>query len=361
VKTSALIAGLVLAAGVAGGTWLSWNRIAGGDGDAAQRVFASPERRTIAASVLATGVVRLRVGGEVRVGAQLSGIVEKLNVEVGSKTRKGDVIAEIDSSSLRARLAQARAQVAVEEQDVRRAEVELARARRLDAKKLVAESEVEDAVIALDLARARLEKSRRDVEVVQTELSYAVIRSPITGTVASVTTQEGETVQASFNTPTFATIIEDGALELIAMVDETDIGNVAIGSPVVFTVEAYPAKEFEGAVARIAPKGTIISGVVNFEVMVRIDSPAEVLKPDMTANVSVRTAEREALVVPNATVQRDGADRYVWVEKDGELVRKSVTVGTKDASFTEIRQGIGPGDRVLVGPQPEAGAAGQAG
>jgi RND family efflux transporter MFP subunit len=361
VKTGALIGGLVVALGIAGGTWLSWDRITGGGDVAAERVFASPERRTIAASVLATGVVRLRVGGEVRVGAQLSGIVEKLNVEVGSKIRKGDVIAEIDSSGLRARLAQSQAQVAVDEQDVRRAEVELARAKRLDEKKLVAESQVEDAQMALDAAKARLEKARRDVAVVQTELAYAVIRSPITGTVASVTTQEGETVQASFNTPTFATIIEDGALELIAMVDETDIGNVAIGNPVSFTVEAYPAKEFEGTVARIAPKGTIISGVVNFEVMVRIDSPAEVLKPDMTANVSVRTAEREALVVPNAAVQRDGSERYVWVERDGELERKVVTVGTRDASFTEVRQGIGPGDRVLVGPQPEAGAAGQAG
>jgi HlyD family secretion protein len=305
--------------------------------------------------------VRLRVGGEVRVGAQLSGIVEKLNVEVGSKVRKGDVIAEIDASGLRARLAQAEAQVAVEEQDVRRAGVELERAKRLDERKLVAESQVEDAQIALDAAKARLEKSRRDVAVVRTDLAYAVIRSPITGTVASVTTQEGETVQASFNTPTFATIIEDGALELIAMVDETDIGNVAVGNPVTFTVEAFPAREFEGRVARIAPKGTIISGVVNFEVMAGIDSPAEVLKPDMTANVSIRTAEREALVVPNAAVQRDAAERFVWVEREGELERKVVTVGTKDASYTEIRQGIGPGERVLVAPQPGAGAAGEAG
>jgi HlyD family secretion protein len=176
-----------------------------------------------------------------------------------------------------------------------------------------------------------------------------------------VTTQEGETVAASFNTPTFATIIEDGALELIAMVDETDIGNVAIGNPVMFTVEAYPTEEFAGHVARVAPKGTIISGVVNFEVMIRIESPAELLKPDMTANVSIRTAEREALVIPNAAVQRDGSDRYVWVAEGDELVRKTVTVGTKDASFTEIRQGLGPKDKVLIGPQPDAGKAGQAG
>ena len=358
-KAGIVIAGLAVAATVGGG-WFAFSRLGGGD-EAIERVYATPERRTIAASVLATGVVRLRVGGEVRVGAQLSGIVEKLNVEVGSKIRKGDIIAEIDARGLQARLAQARAQVEVDRQDVRRAEVELKRVRQLGERKLVAESAVEDAGIALDQARAQLEKARRDVAVVQTELAYAVIRSPITGTVASVTTQEGETVAASFNTPTFATIIEDGALELIAMVDETDIGNVAIGNPVVFTVEAFPAMEFEGRVARIAPKGTIISGVVNFEVMASIDSPADVLKPDMTANVSIRTAEREALVVPNAAVQREAGERYVWVEQDGALVRRLVSVGTKDASFTEIRQGIAPGERVLVGPQPQAGAAGQAG
>jgi len=358
-KAGIVIAGLAVAAAVGGG-WFAFSRLGGGD-EAIERVYATPERRTIAASVLATGVVRLRVGGEVRVGAQLSGIVEKLNVEVGSKIRKGDIIAEIDARGLQARLAQARAQVEVDRQDVRRAEVELKRVRQLGERKLVAESAVEDAGIALDQARAQLEKARRDVAVVETELAYAVIRSPITGTVASVTTQEGETVAASFNTPTFATIIEDGALELIAMVDETDIGNVAIGNPVVFTVEAFPAMEFEGRVARIAPKGTIISGVVNFEVMASIDSPADVLKPDMTANVSIRTAEREALVVPNAAVQREAGERYVWVEQDGALVRRPVGVGTRDASFTEIRQGIAPGERVLVGPQPQAGTAGQAG
>jgi RND family efflux transporter MFP subunit len=315
----------------------------------------------MAATVLATGVLRLRVGGEVRVGAQLSGIVEKLNVEVGSHINRGDVIAKIDSRGLEAQLAQQRAQVGVIEQEVRRAEVEFARSRRLDEQKLVARSDVEDRLLALEEAKARLEKARRDVAVVETELSYAVIRSPITGTVASVTTQEGETVAASFTTPTFATVIEDGALELIAMVDETDIGNVAVGNPVAFTVEAYPAMEFEGQVARIAPKGTIISGVVNFEVMTKIDSPAEVLKPDMTANVTIRTAEREALVLPNAAIQREGADRFVWVDKDGSLVRRAVTVGTRDANYTEIRQGISPGDRVLVGPQPETAAGGQAG
>jgi HlyD family secretion protein len=346
----ATAAAALVAAG--GGAWWGLNLLGGDDGEAAGREFVVPERRNIAATVLATGILRLRVGGEVRVGAQLSGIVEKLNVEVGSRIREGDIIAKIDSRVLEARLAQARAEIALAEVEVRRARVALNRARELDEQRLVARSEVEDRQIDLDAALARLEKARRDAAVVETDLSYAVIRSPITGTVAAVSTQEGETIQASFNTPTFATIIEDGALELIAMVDETDIGGVAVGNPVNFTVESYPAEEFKATVARIAPKGTIISGVVNFEVMARIDSPVDLLKPDMTANVSIRTAEREALVVPVQAVQRDGAERFVWVEQDGGLVRRSVTVGTRDATVIEIRQGLAPGDRVLVRPLP---------
>lgn len=355
--TAAAVCGAGLLAAVAG--WWLWGQSDSGSEADAQRSFVSPEQRNVAATVLATGVVRLRVGGEVRVGAQLSGIVDKLNVEVGSKVKRGDIIAIIDSKGLEARLAQARAQIAVNAQEVRRAEIELIRMQRLDEKKLVAASDVEDRALALDEARARLEKARRDAAVVETDLSYAVIRSPITGTVAAVTTQEGETVAASFTTPTFATIIEDGALELIAMVDETDIGNVMVDNPVRFTVEAYPAQEFEGRVARIAPTGTIISGVVNFEVMIRIESPAELLKPDMTANVSIRTAERAALLLPNAVVQRDRSERFVFVERDGELLRRPVVTGVRDAGFIEIVQGVAPGDRVLAGPFPVSETAQQ--
>ena len=224
---------------------------------------------------------------------------------------------------------------------------------------LVARTDVEDRTLDLADAQARLEKARRDVAVVETDLSFAVIRAPITGTVASVTTQKGETVATSFTTPTFVTIIEDGASELVAMVDETDIGNVEAGNPVLFTVEAYPAMEFEGEVVQIAPKGTLISGVVNFEVMIDINSPAEVLKPDMTANVSIRTAEREALVLPGAAIQRDGFERFVYVDQDGELMKRTVSVGTRDAGVTEIRQGIGLDDRVAIVPQAGAGERGQ--
>ncbi|HNR23189.1 MAG TPA: efflux RND transporter periplasmic adaptor subunit [Steroidobacteraceae bacterium] len=347
-RAAALAAtGAVLAVLVAGVYW--WQARPGeGPADAAVRVV-TPERRTVASSVLATGVVRLRVGAEVRVGSQVSGIVRELNVTVGSHIDRGAVIARIDSRGIEARLAQARAQIDVIEQDVARARVELARVQRLEEQRLVAESEVEDRELALAEATARLEKARRDAAVVETELGYAVIRAPIAGTVASVTTQEGETVAASFTTPTFVTIIGDDALQLVAMVDETDIGGVAPGNPVGFTVEAFPAEEFRGHVERVAPKGTIISGVVNYEVMIGIDGSAELLKPDMTANVTIETAQREALVVPNEAVLREEGTRYVLVQTEAGAERREVVVGARAGGVTEIRRGLAPTERVLVG------------
>ena len=345
---SGVIIAVIVAAGLAGATswWL------GGDADENSEVsvsrYATVELQPIASTVLATGIIRLRVGAEVRVGSQLSGIVEELNVIVGSQIDKGDVIARIDSRSLQARLDQANAQVKVLEQEVRRAQVELRRARQLDSENLAPANDAEDRALDLADAEARLEKARRDAAVVLSDLQYAVIRSPIAGTVASVSTQKGETVAASFSTPTFATIIAEDALELVAMVDETDIGTVEPGNAVYFTVEAYPAIEFEGIVRQVAPKGTIISGVVNFEVMIDIASPVDVLKPDMTANVSIRTAERQALVLPSDAIQRDGFKQFVHMEENDSLVRRYVTAGTREAGFTEIRQGLASGDKVAI-------------
>jgi RND family efflux transporter MFP subunit len=351
-KWAAVVA-LLLAVGI--GAYVGRGRLTARTPPASPPTFARAAMRTIAATVTTTGVIRLRVGAEVRVGTQVSGIVQKLNVTVGSHIRRNDVIAEIDSRGLQARLAQANAQVAVAEQEVRRADVELTRVQRLDQQRLVPRQQVEDLALASQAARAQLEKSRRDAEVVATDLSYAVIRAPISGTVASVSTQEGETVAATFAAPTFVTIIADHALQLIAMVDETDIANVTSADNVTFTVESYPSREFEGHVESIAPKATIVSGVVNYEVMVAVDSATDALKPDMTANIAIRTAERQALVVPNMALQREGDETFVYVEAAGRVVKRSVSVGVKEAGIVEIKKGLTISDRVLTsGPTPAA-------
>lgn len=237
--------------------------------------------------VNATGTVRLRVGSEVRVGSQLSGIVRRLYVTVGSHVNKGAVIAEIDDRTLRARLAQADAQAAIDRAALAKADVDDARGARLLASGLIPAQQGQDLSLAAGEARARYDKALRDRDAVRTDLSYVAIRAPISGTVATVTTQEGETVAASFTAPTFVTIIADHALEVAAMVDETDIARVHIGDAATFTVDAYPSREFHGSVVQIAPRGTIVSGVVNYEVTIEIASEAEALKPDMTANVLI--------------------------------------------------------------------------
>ncbi len=316
--------------------------------NAAAASTISPEMREMDSTVTTSGTVRLRTGAEVRVGSQVSGIVRKLNVTVGSHIQKGDIIAEIDPRPLQARVEQARTQAAMDEVGVGKAQRDLNRGQQLFKEGVLPAQQKEDLEWQLKSAEAKLEKSKSDLTAVEIDLSYAVIRAPISGTVASVSTQEGETVAASFAAPTFVTIIEDNALELVAMVDETDIANVRPGDTVSFTVEAYPSREMPAIVKRIDPVATIISGVVNYPVMAAIQKDGRLLKPDMTANITIKTAERKALVVPNGTIQRDGEERYVYVLRDGKQEKRGVTIGTRDAGFTEIKKGLSRSDQVIV-------------
>jgi RND family efflux transporter MFP subunit len=308
----------------------------------------SPEMREIDSTVTTSGTVRLRTGAEVRVGSQVSGIVRKLNVTVGSHIRMGDIIAEIDPRALQARVEQMRTQAAMDDVGVGKAQRDLNRGQQLFKEGVLPAQQKEDLEWLLKSAQAKVEKSKSDLAAAEIDLSYAVIRAPISGTVASVSTQEGETVAASFAAPTFVTIIEDNALELVAMVDETDIANVRAGDPVNFTVEAYPAREMPAIVKRIDPVATIISGVVNYPVMAAIQKNGQLLKPDMTANITIKTAERKALVVPNSAIQREGEERFVYLVRNGKQEKRSVGIGARDAGFTEIKKGLNASDKVIV-------------
>ena len=338
---------LVIAAGIAAaGVYMI--RISDRKPVAAGAGTVYPERRMIATMVNATGTVRLRVGSEVRVGSQLSGIVKKLNVTVGSHVRAGEIIAEIDGATIQARLADADAQAEFDRASLERARVNYERARQLASQGLIPAQQGEDLQLALEEAKAKYEKSLRDRDLVKVDLAYVHIRAPISGTVASVSTQEGETVAASFTAPTFVTIIGDGALQLVAMVDETDIANVRTSNPVRFTVDSFTARDFPGIVACVAPKATIVSGVVNYEVTINISKDTQLLKPDMTANISIQTAQHEALLLPGAAVQRDGDQSFVYIPGTPGRQRKPVVLGNKDGEMVEVKRGIAPNDEVLL-------------
>jgi RND family efflux transporter MFP subunit len=330
-----------------------WERSAArsaGSGHVAPPSIVHAENRQIDANVLATGTIRLRVGAQVRVGAQISGIVKTLNVGIGTHVKKGDVIAEIDTRAIDAMVGQSLAQVAQDQVAVQKAERDLQRGEELLTSGLLPRQQQEDLQWSASSARAKLAKSQADLAAAQVNLAYSKISAPISGTIASVSTQEGETVASSFTTPTFVTIIEDNALELIAMVDEADIANLKARNPVAFTVEAYPARTLGGTVQRINPTGTILSGVVNYEVVISIADDSSFLKPDMTANVSIRTARRQAMLLPTTALRSDGSDKFVYLESlGGKPVKRSVAVGTRESSFTEIKTGITTQDRVLLG------------
>jgi len=344
--TLGIIVVITLAVGSVAAYWMQMQPRE--DGNTAAASTISPEMREIDSTVTTSGTVRLRTGAEVRVGSQVSGIVRKLNVTVGSHIQKGDIMAEIDPRPLQARVEQARTQAAMDEVGAEKAERDLKRGQQLFTEGVLPAQQREDLEWQLKSAQAKLEKSKSDLAAAEIDLSYAVIRAPISGTVASVSTQEGETVAASFAAPTFVTIIEDNALELVAMVDETDIANVRPGDTVNFTVEAYPSREMPAMVKRIDPVATIISGVVNYPVMAAIERDRGLLKPDMTANITIKTAERKALVVPNGAILRDGEERFVFLMRDGKQEKRRVTIGTRDAGFTEIKKGLTVNDRVGV-------------
>jgi macrolide-specific efflux system membrane fusion protein len=308
--------------------------------------------RDVTSTVNATGTVKLKTGAEVRVGSQLSGIVRRLNVTIGSRVQQGDVIAEIDPRSVEAKIAQAQAQLSESEVSLAKSRNDFLRAQKLFDAGVISRQQMEDATSALDVAKAAATAAESGLQAAKVDLAYVEIRAPISGTVASVSTQRGETVAASFAAPTFVTIIQELELEVVAMVDEADIGGVRPGQVVQFTTETYPDREFSGRVVRIAPAATIVSGVVNYEVAISIAHDIALLRPEMTANVNIATARHHALLIPAKCVHKQDNKTFVLVRSlTGEPARQDVIAGTRTGEEIEITAGLNPGSVVLLGYQ----------
>jgi macrolide-specific efflux system membrane fusion protein len=182
-------------------------------------------------------------------------------------------------------------------------------------------------------------------------MSYANIYAPISGVIASVTTQQGETVSASsLNVPTFVTIVDLNRLEIYAYVDETDIGKIKPGLDATFTVDSFPEKDFKGKVTAVYPKATIQDNVVYYITLVSIENPEGKLKPDMTVNATIYLNKRDnVLAVPNRAIKREGGKKIVQVLEKGKPVQKAIKTGWKDGSYTEIIEGLKEGDKVVTG------------
>ncbi|MDX1395411.1 MAG: efflux RND transporter periplasmic adaptor subunit [Gemmatimonadota bacterium] len=308
------------------------------------------ERRQIGASVLATGVIRPQVGARVAVGSRVSGVLARLHVTVGDEVPAGELLAELDPTEFEARLAQALASLETARVERDFAERQLERAGGLVRTQVIAQAEYDDAERLFMAADARVREAEASARTAEIQLGYTRIRAPISGVVATVTTQVGETVAASFAAPTFVTIIDLERLEVWAYVDETDIGRVEAGQMAAFTVDTYPGEELEGVVTAIRPQAEIQDNVVNYVTVIEIADPGDwILRPEMTTTVNIRLGPRDdALAVPNAAIGRDATGTWVLVPGAAGPVRRTIRPGRRGRTHTEVLSGLEEGEEVLV-------------
>lgn len=335
-------------------------------------------------SVTATGTIE--AVKTVTVGTQVSGIINKLFVDYNSVVKKGQVIAELDKQNLQSQLNSAKAQLSQAQANLLSAQSDLAyqkvnyqRNKTLYNKGLISANDYEQARLSWQTANATVAErrdavaaAREEVSRAQTNLSYAVITSPIDGVVISKSVEEGQTVAASYSTPELFTIAKDlKDMRVIANVDEADIGGVKVGQRVTFTVDAYPNDTFEGAVTQVRQEATTTNNVVTYEVVISAPNQDLKLKPGLTANVNIYTEEiKNVLSVPSKALRYTpeketvggrkiqdvtNAKNKVWTLEGNTLVAHKVTVGSTDGVHTQILGGIKNGAKVITGiATPEA-------
>lgn len=319
--------------------------------------------KTLQNSVTATGTIEAVTS--VTVGTQVSGIVNKLYVDYNSQVKKGQVIAELDKTNLLSELNTAKANLASAQSSLNYQAANMERYKTLYKKGLVSADEYENALLTYRQAKEQVASSKENVQRAQTNLGYATITSPIDGTVISKSVEEGQTVAASFNTPELFTIAKDLTnMQVVANVDEADIGNVKEGDRVTFTVDAYPDDTFEGTVKQVRLEATTTNNVVTYEVVISAPNADLKLKPGLTANVTIYTQERSGvLAVANKalrftpTKETVGKDmkivdckgkNKVWTLNGNTLTAHPVTIGQSDGINTEITKGLKQGEKIVT-------------
>ena len=315
-------------------------------------------------SITATGTIEPVTS--VTVGTQVSGIVSKLFVDYNSVVKKGQVIAELDKTNLMSQLNTAKTQLATAQSQLNYQTANYIRYKTLFEKGLVAADDFDNAKLSYTQAKEQVASAKEEVQRAQTNLGYATITSPIDGVVLSKSVEEGQTVAASFSTPELFTIAQDLTnMQVVADVDEADIGDVKEGERVTFTVDAYPDDTFEGEVKQVRQEATTTNNVVTYEVVISAPNADLKLKPGLTANVTIYTAERKGVLsVPSKalrfTPQKEtvgkmkivdaaNAKNKVWTIEGNSIVAHKVNIGMTDGTNTQIVGGIAEGTKVVTG------------
>lgn len=339
---------------------------------------------TLAREVTATGT--LEPINQIEVGTQVSGVIEHIFADFNSVVKKGQVLAVLDKSMLEAQVAETRARLASAENDLELQTNNHSRYKQLHEKKTISDADYENAWHAYAKARASVDQIRAELTRADRNLAYATISSPIDGVVLSRAVEEGQTVAASFNTPTLFTIANDlTRMRVIADIDEADIGQVKEGQGVTFTVDAFPDDLFTGTVTQVRLNPHINANVVTYSVVVEAPNPDLKLMPGLTASITVITEEKKGVVlVPSEALmfkpdsdllaqhnrmqaenfiqqnqtdvlQADSANENssgefsrVYILKDGIILLRPVVAGLDDGVKSEIVSGIQPGETVVT-------------
>jgi HlyD family secretion protein len=330
-------------------------------------------RGDIQAAVTATGTVNPVI--TVQVGTQVSGRIQHLYVDFNSPVKKGELIAQIDPAIFEAQFQQSKANLLNAQANVMKAEASLLDAKRvfnrnkeLVAEKVVSQSDFDVAETNRDAAEAQLNAAKAQVAQAEaalrfseTNLIYTRIISPVDGIIISRNVDVGQTVAASFQTPTLFLIAQDlTKMQIDTNVSEADIGRVRVGEAVEFAVDAYPDVVFKGTVSQVRNAPITLQNVVTYDVLINVDNKDLRLKPGMTANVSIIVENKNGILrIPNPALRFRPADQRtivteqkghgVWIIEDGKPKRIMVKTGISDSNYTELAAGeLKEGQDVII-------------
>lgn len=363
-KIISLAVGVIIVAGIA--IWAF-----GGQAKKRKVVYetATVDRAKISNSVTATGTIEPVT--EVEVGTQVSGIIDRLYADYNSVVTKGQLIAEMDKVTLQSELASQKATYDGAKAEYEYQQKNYERNKGLHEKQLISDTDYEQSLYNYQKAKSAFDSSKASLAKAERNLSYATITSPIDGVVISRDVEEGQTVASGFETPTLFTIAADlTQMQVVADVDEADIGDVEEGQRVSFTVDAYPNDVFEGKVTQIrlgatssSSSTTTTTTVVTYEVVISAHNPDLKLKPRLTANITIYTLDKQGvlsvpakalrftpavpLVGSNAVVKDCEGEHKVWTREGDTFTAHPVSIGISNGIVTEITGGIDEGTQIV--------------
>jgi len=363
-KIISLAVGVIIVAGIA--IWAF-----GGQAKKRKVVYetATVDRANISNSVTATGTIEPMT--EVEVGTQVSGIIDRLYADYNSVVTKGQLIAEMDKVTLQSELASQKATYDGAKAEYEYQQKNYERNKGLHEKQLISDTDYEQSLYNYQKAKSAFDSSKASLAKAERNLSYATITSPIDGVVISRDVEEGQTVASGFETPTLFTIAADlTQMQVVADVEEADIGDVEEGQRVSFTVDAYPNDVFEGKVTQIrlgatssSSSTTTTTTVVTYEVVISAHNPDLKLKPRLTANITIYTLDKQGvlsvpakalrftpavpLVGSNAVVKDCEGEHKVWTREGDTFTAHPVSIGISNGIVTEITGGINEGTQIV--------------